>query len=81
MKKIDHYQCDFCTISGPEEEIEKHEKECDSDPTKKKCDSCKYYNTYLIHGLYYEEECSKGLNSHISDVRFDDKTCSMWSQK
>ena len=46
MKKIDYYQCDFCNEEDVKQNIEKHEKECNSDPSKKRCDSCEHGLTH-----------------------------------
>ena len=79
MKKLDYYQCDFCNEKDVKQNIEKHEKECNSDPLKKRCDSCKYFDTYMAHGLYFTEECKKGVGGDtISEIREGEETCDIW---
>lgn len=82
MKKLNHYQCDFCRETGEKEYIEKHEKQCNSDPKKKRCESCKYFDTYMDYGLYFTEECKKGVNcDEMSDIRYGDVICKAWVNK
>lgn len=80
MKKLDYYQCDFCSEKDIKERMEKHEKECNGDPRKKRCESCKHFDTYMAHGLYFTEECKEGKNcDEISDIRYGEIICSTWS--
>ena len=82
MEKLDYYQCDFCNEKDVKHRIEKHEIECNSDPLKKRCDSCKHFNTYMAHSLYFTEECKKGVNHDLrSDICFGDEVCVMWEIK
>jgi len=79
MKKLDHYQCDFCTTTGVKDVVEQHEKECFSDPAKKLCDSCDHFDTYMAHGLYFTEECKKGVDGDsMSDIRAGEQSCKKW---
>lgn len=80
MKKLDYYQCDFCSDTGVKEKIEKHEKECNSDPSKKRCDSCKHFDTYMDHGLYFTEDCKKDVGADvITEIREGEEICTIWS--
>jgi hypothetical protein len=82
MKKLNYYQCDFCNEKDVKSRIEKHEKECGSDPLKKRCDSCKHFDTYMAHGLYFTEKCKKDVNCDlVGDIRYGEKACVMWEIK
>lgn len=36
------YQCSYCNTCGKEEDIRKHEEECEHNPKLKTCFTCKY---------------------------------------
>jgi len=79
MKKLDYYKCDFCTVKNTKEKVELHEKECGSDPAKKRCDSCKYFDTYMAHGLYHTEDCKKDVDGDLmGDIQIGEKSCIHW---
>ena len=79
MKKLDPYQCDFCSSTGTKEDIQKHEKRCDSDPSKMKCGSCKHFESYFEFGLYYTEECHAGVSGHqMNAVQKGEEICTRW---
>lgn len=82
MKKLYYYQCDFCNEKDVKQNIEKHEKECNSDPSKKRCDSCEHFNVYMAHGLYFTEECKKGIDTDTrSDICYGEIACDVWTVK
>ena len=43
MKPV--YRCDYCDVTGTEEEILKHEAECIKNPHNRGCFSCKHCET------------------------------------
>lgn len=43
MKPI--YRCEYCDVTGTEEEILEHEEECVQNYNKKSCLTCKYCST------------------------------------
>lgn len=43
MKAI--YRCEYCDVTGTEEEILEHEEECIKNYNKKSCFTCKYCET------------------------------------
>lgn len=82
MKRVDYYQCGFCSETGPMDRIDKHEKDCDEDPVKKRCGSCKHFEMGFDFGLYFREECRAGVDyDKISCIRIGDASCDKWQSK
>ena len=54
MKAI--YRCEYCDVTGTEEEILKHEEECIKNYNKKSCLTCKYCST----DGFKKVECKQG---------------------
>ena len=54
MKPI--YRCEYCDVTGTEEEIRKHEEECIKNYNKKSCLTCKHCSTDGFKKI----ECKKG---------------------
>lgn len=54
MKPI--YRCEYCDVTGTEEEVQKHEEECIKNYNKKSCYTCKHCNTDGLKKV----ECKKG---------------------
>lgn len=62
-KKVDAYQCDHCgDLDTSLVEIRSHEEECEYNPSKKNCHTCKHSSMQTIHsrcGTGYGMWCSK----------------------
>ena len=54
MKPI--YRCEYCDVTGTEEEIREHEEECIKNYNKKSCLTCKHCKTDGIKKV----ECKQG---------------------
>ena len=54
MKAI--YRCEYCDVTGTEEEIREHEEECFKNYNKKGCYTCKHCAT----DGFKKVECKKG---------------------
>jgi len=68
MKHV--WKCDYCSETGEEEKIGKHEKACLLNPTNKSCYTCKHRNY-----LYGVATCALQRHMFAND---DGNNCDGW---
>ena len=44
------YKCDFCDMTGTEEDIREHEIYCENNPARMSCQYCEYKKTNFVNG-------------------------------